>query len=278
MSTIRILSTDEIRSLVSMNEAISLMRDAFSELSSGGAIVPQRLAMEMHPENSRALLMPAYSARMRRYVTKIVTLAGNNPVKGFPFIQGLLILFDSDRGVPLALMDAGYVTALRTGAASGLATDLLARRNSQVAVIFGAGVQARTQLEGIASVRKLEEVYVYSPVNADSERYADEMGKKLNLSVVVAQSPAIAAKADIICTATTSGVPVFSDADVKPGTHINGIGSYKPTLREIPSETIKRSSVVVDSRASALAEAGDLIIPISEGVIAEKHICAELGE
>lgn len=278
MSAIRILSADDVRRTVAMKDAVELMRNAFAQLSSGEAIVPQRINMEMLPDNSRSLVMPAYSSRVKKYSTKIVTLSGNNPAKHLPFIHGLLLLFDSDTGVPLALMDAEYVTALRTGAASGLATDLLARKNAEVAVIFGAGAQARTQLEGIASVRKLKEVYVYSPVKTESERFANEMSTKLNLSVSVAQSPAIVAKADIVCTATTSATPVFGDNDVKLGTHINGVGSYKSTLREIPSETIRRATVVVDSRASALTEAGDLIIPIGEGIITKDHIHAELGE
>jgi ornithine cyclodeaminase/alanine dehydrogenase-like protein (mu-crystallin family) len=278
MSAIRVLSAKDLRRLVSMPDAIRLMRNAFAELSSGETIVPQRMNMEMRPENSRALVMPAYSPRAKRYSIKVVTLSSNNPPKNLPFIHGLLLLFDSDTGFPLALMDAEYVTALRTGAASGLATDLLARADSCVAMIFGAGAQARTQLEGIAAVRKLDRVLVFSPQMSEAEKFCREMKLKIGLQVTPVDSPRSASEADIVCTATTSERPVFRHSDLKPGVHINGIGSYKASMREIPSETIKRSKVVVDSRVVALTEAGDLVIPMSEGIITSKHIHAEIGE
>ena len=278
MSAIRVLSANDLRRLVSMPDAIGLMRNAFAELSSGKAIVPQRTNMEMHDENSRALVMPAYSPGAKRYSVKVVTLSNNNPTKNLPFIHGLLLLFDSDRGVPLALMDAEYVTALRTGAASGLATDLLARADSSVAMIFGAGTQARMQLEGIAVVRKIDRVLIFSPQASESDRFCREMNAKTGLQIIRVDSPSRVSEADIVCTATTSERPVFRHSDLKSGVHINGVGSYKASSREIPSETIKRSKVIVDSRTAALTEAGDIVIPINEGVISGDHIHAEIGE
>ncbi len=278
MARLRILSSNDLRLAVKMPKAIDLMRSAFAEISSGAATVPQRIVMEMLPEKSRAIIMPAYSPNRRRYSTKIVTLSGNNLAKRLPFIHGLLLLFDSDSGVPLALMDAEYVTALRTGAASGLATDLLAREDAHVAMIFGAGAQARTQLEGIAVVRKLDRVFVFSPAKSDTDQFCKEMSSTLGLQVVPADSPRKVSEADIVCTATRSEVPVFDHADVKFGVHINGIGSYKATMRELPSETIRHAKVVVDSRSTALMEAGDIVIPFNEGIITSSHIHAELGE
>jgi ornithine cyclodeaminase/alanine dehydrogenase-like protein (mu-crystallin family) len=278
MNTIRVLTADDVRSAVGMKEAISLMREAFAELTSGKAVVPQRLSLEMPEDKSLALFMPAYSPSKKRYGAKIVSLSDNNPSKGLPFIHGLVMLFDSDTGIPLALMNAESITALRTGAASGLATDLLARKDAETVVILGTGIQARTQLEGVAAVRRLKKAYVYGIVKKESEEFSREMGKKLGLLVSVAADPGIVAEADIICTATTSAVPVFRDSDLKPGVHINGIGSYKPTTREVPSDTIKRAKVVVDSRGAYLKEAGDLIIPMNEGIITRNHVHAELGE
>jgi ornithine cyclodeaminase/alanine dehydrogenase-like protein (mu-crystallin family) len=278
MPELRVFSRDDIKKAVQMPKAIELMRSAFAELSSGEAFVPQRIVMEMESEKSRAIIMPAYSSKRKRYSTKIVTLSGNNAARDLPFIHGLLILCDSDSGIPLALMDAEYVTALRTGAASGLATDLLAREDSHVGMIFGSGAQARTQLEGIASVRKLDRVFVYSPEKSEAERFCAEMSSLLGLKVASAKSPSNVSEADIVCTATTSERPVFNHEDLKVGVHINGIGSYKPNLRELDSETIKNSKLVVDSRNAALSEAGDIIIPINEGIISDGHIHAELGE
>jgi ornithine cyclodeaminase/alanine dehydrogenase-like protein (mu-crystallin family) len=278
MTGIRIVSEKDLRQAVKMTDAIELMRGAFAELSSGAAVTPQRIVMEMHWDKSRSIIMPAYLPGKKRYSVKIVTLAGNNSTKGLPFIQGLLLLFDSDTGTPLALMDASYITALRTGAASGLATKHLAREDARTAMIFGAGTQARTQLEGIAEARKLERVLVFSLNKSDAEQFSKEMSPKLDLEIVPVDSRAKISEADIVSTATTSEVPVFEHADLKPGVHINGIGSYKATTRELPSETIKHATIVVDSRTAALAEAGDIIIPINEGIITANDIHAELGE
>ena len=278
MSELRVLSANDLRQVVTMSDAVGLMRSAFAELSSGDAIVPQRIVMEMLSEKSRAIVMPAYSPNRKRYSTKIVTLSGNNAAREIPFIHGVLLLFDSDSGIPLALMDAQYVTALRTGAASGLATNLLARTDSHTCMIFGAGTQARTQLEGIAAVRKLDRVLVFSPVKTEMDRFCKQMGPALGLEVVATDSPKRVSDADVICTATSSEVPVFDHANLKPGVHINGIGSYKPTMRELPSQTIKEAKLVVDSRVAAMSEAGDIVIPISEGMLNADHIHAELGE
>jgi ornithine cyclodeaminase/alanine dehydrogenase-like protein (mu-crystallin family) len=278
MTRLRIVSAKDLRRAVKMPEAIKLMRNAFAELSSGAAIIPQRIVMEMQGDKSRSIIMPAYSPGKKRYSVKMVTLAGNNSTKGLPFIQGLLLLFDSDSGAPLALMDAEYMTALRTGAASGLATELLAREDARVAMVFGAGAQARTQLEGIAAARKFERVLVFSLNKSDAEQFSEEMSPKLDLEIVPVDSRAKISEADVVCTATTSEVPVFEHADLKPGVHINGIGSYKATMRELPSETIRHAKIVVDSRSAALGEAGDIVIPIKEGIIASGHIHAELGE
>jgi ornithine cyclodeaminase len=179
-------------------------------------------------------------------------------------------------------MDGTHLTALRTGAASGAATDLLARPDARVAAIFGAGAQARTQLEAICTVRPIEKVWVYDTVPEAALAYVEEMkghGRPVPTDVMVAASPAQAVgEADVICTATTSTTPVFDDAHLKPGVHINGIGSYTPEMQEVPAETVARARVVVDSRSASLAEAGDLIVPLAEGLITKAGIHGEIGE
>jgi ornithine cyclodeaminase/alanine dehydrogenase-like protein (mu-crystallin family) len=211
-----------------------------------------------------------------------VSVFPGNPARGLPLIHAVVIVVDAETGRPVALMDGTYLTALRTGAASGAATELLARPGTRVAAIFGAGAQARTQLEAICTVRPIEKVWVYDPVPEAARAYIEEMkgrGQPVPADVAVADSPAQAVgEADVICTATTSTAPVFDDADLKPGVHINGIGSYTPEMQEIPAQTVARARVVVDSRSASLAEAGDLIIPMTEGLISHASIHGEIGE
>ncbi len=188
-------------------------------------------------------------------------------------------MWPATTGAPAAVMDGTYLTALRTGAASGAATDLLARQDARRAAIFGAGVQGRTQLEAICVVRPIREAWVYDVSPERAVAFAIEMSHRLSLPVEAASTPAEAvSKADIICTATTSTSPVFDDADVRPGTHINAVGAYTPEMQEIPAETVLRARVVIDHRESSMAEAGDLLIPMRQGRMAEDHIHAELGE
>jgi ornithine cyclodeaminase len=179
-------------------------------------------------------------------------------------------------------MDGTYLTALRTGAASGVATELLSRDEAGVVAIIGAGVQARTQLEAVCTVRDVEKVWVYDCVAETAAVFIEEMktkGDPIPSEIMLAESPAQAVSdADIICTATTSSKPVFNDDSLKPGVHLNGVGSYTPEMQEIPSPTVVRSKVVVDSRSACLSEAGDIIIPLKQGLITEAHIQGEIGE
>jgi len=223
--------------------------------------------------------MPSYLPAAGRMGLKVITLFGGNVALGLPRIQAIMLVFDAATGSPLAVMDGASLTAIRTGAASGAATDILARPDAAVAAIFGAGPQAQTQLEAMAAVRPVRRARVFD-ANADrAAAFAREMASRLGISVEAAASASAAlAGADIVCTATTSSVPVFADADVAPGAHINAVGSYRPTVREIPGETVRRALVVVDHRPAAMAEAGDLLIPMEEGLIARGTAFAELGE
>jgi ornithine cyclodeaminase/alanine dehydrogenase-like protein (mu-crystallin family) len=196
-----------------------------------------------------------------------------------PRIRALVLLFDATDGSPLAIVHGGELTAIRTGAASGAATEILARTASTRAAVFGAGLQARRQLEAVCSVRSIRGARVFDPCGEAAGRFAREMAAALGIPVDVASSPAGALDgADVVCTATTSAVPVFDDRDLAPGAHINAIGSYKPDAREIPAETVERARVVVDSLGAALEEAGDLVLPLREGRIGRAHIETELGE
>lgn len=275
---IRMLSSEEIKKCLSMNEAIDVMREAFIQLSSGKAVVPQRIHTEMSEHNSLALFMPVYLPNKNLTGIKVVSVANGNKSRGLPLIHGLVLVMDSTTGIPLAVMDGAYLTALRTGATSGLATELLARKNSSKVAIFGAGKQGRTQLEAVCSVREINEAIVFDPNKLQSENYAEEMSEKLGIDIIVAKDKSELQKADIVCTATTSSIPVFDDTDIAPGTHINGVGSYKLKMREIPAETVLRSKIIVDSVESCLAEAGDFLINLGPKKKVKELFHSELGE
>jgi alanine dehydrogenase len=276
---IRILSREDVRRALPMREAIEAIKTAFAQLSTGQADTPLRVAIQAPRYNGVTLFMPAYLPADDQMAIKIVSVFDDNPTQGLPLIHALVVVVDATTGKPVAVMDGTYLTALRTGAASGVATDLLARQDAHTAAIFGAGVQGRTQLEAVCAVRPIREAWVYDVALEQASAFAAEMGQRLSLPVRVASTPSEAVSgADVICTATTCTHPVFDDADVRPGTHINGVGAYTPQMQEIPAETVLRAKVVIDHREASLAEAGDLLIPLRQGRMTEAHIYAELGE
>jgi len=223
--------------------------------------------------------MSGYLSADDQVAVKIGLIFKDNVSQGLPLIQALVVVVDAAGGETVAVVEGAYLTALRTGAASGAATDLLARQDVRTVTIFGAGVQGRTQLEAVCAVRAIQEAWVYDAEPERAAAYADEMSERLALPVRVAAMPSEAVnQAEVICTATTSSSPIFDGADVRPGTHINAVGAHAPQAREIPADTVRRAKVVVDQREACLAEAGDLLIPLREGVITEDHIYAELGE
>ncbi len=278
----RILSRSDVQRALSMREAITMVREAFAQLSTNQATVPLRVPVPIPAHDGVTLFMPAHLARSDALAVKIVSVFNQNPAKHLPLIHALVVLIDAGTGQPLAAMEGGYLTALRTGAASGAATELLARPDARVAAIIGAGVQGRTQLQAIAAVRAIERAYIYDPAPDKAQALVREMsgapGVPRELTVAGSAAEAVRA-ADVICTATTATRPVFSGSDVKPGAHINAIGAYTPQMQEIDTETLRRASkIVIDARSGALAEAGDLIIALQEGAIKETDIYAEIGE
>ncbi len=275
---IRFLSAGEVRKALPMKDTIKAVKNAFLQLSLGKAQVPMRTVMNISEREAVTLIMPAYLPLEDRISLKLISLFNKNPDIGLPLAFSLVILADGKTGMPLAVMEGGVLTALRTGAASGVATSYLARENSRTAAIFGAGVQGRTQLEAICAVRQIQKAYIFDPDRNKTEKFIREMEEKLEIEVTVLDSRKVLREADIICTATTSRNPVFSHEEIKEGVHINAIGAYKPDGREIPGETVAAAKIVVDHLESCLAEAGDLIIPLKEGLIKSEDIYGEIGE
>jgi len=278
-----ILSSEVVRQSLPMSQAISAMKRAYAALSAGQAEVPLRSRLPVPPHEAVSLFMPVFleDEQGQALCVKVVSLFPHNDRRGLPLIQAAVLVLDPETGQPVALLEGSALTAIRTGAASGAATDLLARPDSRVAAIFGAGVQGGAQLEAVCAVRPIETAWIYDPDRQRVERFIEEMAGQRGVpqDLRPAGSPTEAlAEADVICTATTSLTPVFRDEDIKPGAHINGVGSYTPQMQEVPPETVRRAAVFVDSRSAVLSEAGDLIQPIQAGMIGADHIQAELGE
>jgi alanine dehydrogenase len=279
---LKILTKKDIQSGVTMAQAIHAVKQAFIQLSLGKAVAPLRTQIPVKDREGVVLFMPAFLPQLRSLGAKIVSVFPQNLQSGLSTIHAVVLVLDPETGCPISLLDGNYLTALRTGAASGVATDLLARRDSKVVAIFGAGVQGRTQLEAVCTVRAIAKVWIFDPNPDASQAFAAEMqqrGDPIPQNISVAQTPEHALKeTDIICTATTSSEPVFTDEALCPGVHINGIGSYTPEMQEIPGQTVVRSRVVVDSLSASLAEAGDLIIPLQNKMMKESDIHGEIGQ
>lgn len=264
-----------------MAKAVELMKLAFAELSAGRAVSPLRGVISVS-EGSDTLLMPAYVPAAQALGFKVVSVFPGNLAIGKPTINALVCLLDDQTGEPLAIMDGTYLTALRTGAVSGAATDLLARPEAKRLVVFGAGAQGVTQAAAVCAVRPIEQITVVDPSDAAHDRYRQaiardwpDLADRIELR---ADAGDAVTRADVICTATTAKSPVFQDADVQPGTHINGIGAFTPAMQELPPETVARALVVVDQIEAALAEAGDLIKPLAAGTVSRDHFQRELGQ
>jgi ornithine cyclodeaminase/alanine dehydrogenase-like protein (mu-crystallin family) len=273
-----IMSAEEVRRALPMTAAIEAMRDAFVALAEGDAQAPLRSHLTTPDGSGTTLVMPA---RLSDALTvKVVSIFGGNPARGLPRIQATVLVMNPETGEAQALLEGATLTALRTGATSGLATDLLARPDAHVVSIFGAGVQGRTQLEAVCTVREIERVLVCDPECAAVERFCAELAGRGPIpdDVRGADAQEAAAEAEIICTATISTEPVLDDADLRAGVHINAVGSYQPHVREIPAATVIRARLIVDDREAALEETGDLIQPIAAGEITPDHIHATLGE
>jgi alanine dehydrogenase len=272
MSKIRFLSRDDVKRALPMDEAVEGMKSAYAQLSLGQAEMPLRGRVAGLNEGV-TLLMPAFLKESGDLGVKIVSVFPNN--KDLPIIHAMVLALDAKTGQVLAILEGGSLTAIRTGAGAGAATDVLARPNASSVAIIGSGVQAKTQLEAVATVRPIENAYVFSPNREHALAFADEMAPFAKSIEVSRNANEAIQFADIICTATTSSVPVFDGKIIKAGTHINAVGSYLPTMQELDEVTMVRSLITVDSREAVMAEAGEIIIATQKSRCA---IHAEIGE
>jgi alanine dehydrogenase len=269
----RILSAADVRRCIDMPTAIEAMRDAFSALALGRARVPMRLAMETG--GGVSLFMPGYLPDSDASAVKIVSVHPDNAARGLPAIHAVVLAIEPETGRVRAFMDGSWLTALRTGAVGGLAADLLARPDASVVALFGAGVQARTQLEAVRCVRPVTEVRVVSRTGASAAALVAELE---GVEARTASAQEAIDGADIVIAATSSVTPVFDGAAVQPGTHITGVGSYTTEMREIDGALVARARVIVDEGEVARAEAGDLVGAIRDGLVDDSVFSIELGD
>ncbi len=274
-----LLNQNDVMRVLDMAPCMEVVEEAFVELASGTAVLPPRI--NLFTGEGLGLYMPAYLKEMGALACKVVTSYVNNPAKHkLPTIMGKVLLQDPETGDVICIMDGGYLTAVRTGAASGVATRYLAREDSgQKAGIFGAGAQARTQLQAMTIARDVAKAYVYDVNDEAVGQFITDMASLLQLDIIrAASADQVLEEADIICTASSSPTPVFDGGKVREGTHINSVGSHTPKARELDTAIIKRSKIIADSYDACLNEAGDIMIPIQEGAIDKSHLRAELGE
>ncbi len=260
-----LLSDDDIRTALPMADAIEAMKDAFAAFSGGRAVVPLRPVVAVPPAEGLMLVKPAY-VEGGGLGAKLVSVFPRNTQVGKPTINGLVVLLNPQTGEPTALCDGGFVTAWRTGAAAGAATDVLARPDASVGAVIGCGAQGPTQVLGIDAVRSLEEIRVHDKSPDRVTRLVEDVQPLVGARLVPVSSSREAVEgADVVCAATTATTPVVEGRLLRPGTHVNGIGSFTAEMQEIDAAAVARSRVFVDSLESAQAEAGDLVIAARQG-------------
>lgn len=275
------VSREDLKQLVSMHECIELVKSAFVELYQERADVPLRLGLDVDPGKDVTLLMPAFMPRLGALGFKVVSVFQSNAQRAIPVTSAMVMMVDSETGVPDAILNGSYLTQLRTGAVTGAGVQLMAREDSRNLVVIGGGAQGVTQAAAVAAVRDIERITVVDRFEESFPRFraaivedwpdlADRLSFTSNAEDVVPE-------ADIICLATTSKQPVFDASWVKPGTHVSGVGSFTPEMQETPEAFVVNSRIVVDMAEHALAETGDLIIPIEKGTLKPSDIVGQLG-
>jgi ornithine cyclodeaminase/alanine dehydrogenase-like protein (mu-crystallin family) len=278
-----VLNGEQVAQLMPMSECIKVMRDALAALARGEALVPLRTVMRVPGVSGFLGLMPGYIAPLKGQEgalgLKAVSVFPGNASRGIDTHQGAVLLFEADTGRLSALLDGAAITAIRTAAVSGVATDVLARPDASELAVLGAGVQARTHIEAIAAVRPLRRVRIWSRNPEHAAALASELRRRFGFPIEAAPSAEAAVReADLVATVTASPEPILKHEWLKEGVHINAVGSSIPTSREIDTATMVAARLFVDRRESALAEAGDLLIAMREDAVTGDHVQAELGE
>jgi ornithine cyclodeaminase/alanine dehydrogenase-like protein (mu-crystallin family) len=274
----RIINRKEVGRLLPMAACIDAMAEAMRAASGGAVSMPLRLFTPLADDSGSLGLMPGSTLDPPFFGAKVISLLFDNPAKGLPTVQGYVSLFDHETGRPVALIEGASVTAIRTAAASGLATRELARQDARTHGVFGTGVQAVTHIDAVACARDISRVVVWGRNAEKARRFAAEQAERVQIDISATDDPAEAASCDVVSTVTAATQPILRGEWLRPGCHLNLVGVHTPEAREADTAAIKRSRVYVDLMESAMNEAGDLLIPIGEGAIDKRHILGEIGQ
>ena len=281
---ILILREEDILKAVDIKDIIEADKEALKNYSDGGSDIPLRTVIDVDKDSSStAIFMPGYIKDKNALGMKIIDIYPDNIEKGLVTSPSTMILIDKDNGFVKAILDGTILTRLRTGAVSGAATEVLSNEDARSFLLIGTGGQAGTQLEAVLAVRDIEEAYVFDVNYERAEAFAKEMNEKLKgygaKILAIKDLDEVLGDVDIITTVTTSKKPVFDGNKVKKGVHVNSVGSYTPDMQETPSDLLVRSGkIFTDTKEGVIEEAGDVIIPISEGKISKEKVAHELGD
>ncbi|MEG1290379.1 MAG: ornithine cyclodeaminase family protein [Anaerovoracaceae bacterium] len=274
----KIITSKEISNKIQMVELINVASEAYLKLYNGGVSMPVRTVTDFGDDGPLVFYKPTYDIANSQVVIKLLNQLKHTSDFGYPTIQGIVILIDAMKNEISAIMDGRQLTALRTGAASGLAAKLLSREDSKVLAVFGAGAQAYTQINGILSVRAIKKIIIYDISDVAIEKLIDYFSFLKDITFVKGASLVELSEADIICTVTNSTKPLFDVKYLKQGVHVNAFGSFSPGMRELPNEIFINASLYVDHKESCFSESGDIIEPFSKHIINDNNYKGEIGE
>jgi ornithine cyclodeaminase len=272
-----LLTRGDLSRLLDFESVIEAVSGAFAAYSAGQTQTPLRVGVEPPGSDGVLLAMPCAVAAPPALGAKIVSVFRGNPARGLPTVTSIYVLSDYATGEPLALMDGGHLTGIRTAAGSAVATRLLARPDAHSLGVFGTGVQARFHVETIRRVLDLTHVLVVASSSAKAAAFSEWVSTTTGLAAAPASAEEASA-ADIVAACTTSSTPVVVDAAVRPGAHVNAVGAFTPATRELPGSLVARARVYVDSRAGAFSEAGDLLLAVADGDFSLDRVVGEVGE
>src|ERR1043166_428402 len=273
------LSENDVRQLLDIEELIDALKKAHVQYSTGKAVMPVRLVVPLPQIHGRITSMPGFLIEDKALGMKVVTYFQNNPKQDLPAILATIMLFSAETGKLIAVMDGSYITAIRTACASAMATKALAKQQTPMLGILGAGVQARTHIQALCRVRNLHRIRIYSPLGISASNLKQELESEVGVDIeVIGNAEDTVRDCDLVVTVTTAKEPILREEWLKPGVHINAVGSHRPDQREIDGSTLAHSKVVVDSREAILDECGDILLAVQEKSVAENCIHAEIGE
>ncbi len=274
-----VISEKQVRDLLDLDELIAALEQAHVQFSAGRVVMPVRLVVPLPEIQGRITSMPAFMSEGKALGIKIISYFRDNPGQGLPPILATISLYSAETGKLEVLMDGVYITAIRTACASAMATKALARPETPVLGVLGAGTQARTHIRALSRVRSIERVLIWSPTRTSAIYVKEELEDEMGFPIQPQESAeAVVREADILTAVTDAAEPILDAKWLKPGVHINAVGSHRPDAREMGSDTVRRATVVVDSIDAINTECGDILLAVKEGAVTSDHVRGEIGE